>query len=162
MQTTTSEQIRAGKTYTNALMALSQVAFSSVERLAALNLNVARSALENSLAASNNLMQIKDVGELGNLQSAIGGPAAEQCAAYFRSVQEIAGDSQQQMSQLLSSYFATLGLDVTAQAGSNAGFDLFSKFVEQTKSMFDANAKAVGDATTKMMVPVTSHPKKAA
>lgn len=161
MHTTTPEQIRAAKTYTNALMALSQVAFSGVERLAALNLNLARTALEDGLAVSNSLMQLKDVSELEKLQNSISGPATEQCAAYFRSVQEIADDSQQQITKLLTSYFATLGFDATARAGSNAGFDMFSKFVDQTNSMFAANAKAVGDAT-KMMAPATPHPKKAA
>ena len=162
MQTTTPEQIRAAKTYTDALMALSQVAFSSVERLAALNLNVARTALEGSLAASNGLMRLKDVNELKNLQNSVSGPVTEQCAAYFRSVQEIASDSQQQFSQLLTSYFATLGFDATAKAGSNAGFDIFSKFLEKSNSMFEANARAVGEATTKMMAPVTFSPKKVA
>jgi len=162
MQTTTPEQIRAAKTYTNAMMALSQVAFSGVERLAALNLNVARVALEDGFAASNSLLQARDISELKNLQTTINAPAIEHCAAYFRSVQEIAADSQQQVAQLVTSYFTTLGFDATAKAGTNAGFDMFSKFVKDTNSMFEANAKAVGDATTKMMAPVTSHPKKAA
>jgi phasin family protein len=161
MQATTPEQIRAAKTYTDALMALSQVAFSGVERLAALNLDLARTALEDGLAASNSLMRLKDAGELEKLQSSISGPATEKCAAYFRSVQEIADDSQQQVAKLLTSYFQTVGFEATATAGSNAGFDMFSKFVEQTNKMFEANAKAVGDAT-KMMAPATSHPKKAA
>ncbi|NMG29670.1 phasin family protein [Aromatoleum evansii] len=162
MQTTTPEQIRAAKTYTNALMALSQVAFSGVERLAALNLNVARAALEDGISASNRLMQVKDISELKDLQGSISAPATEHCAAYFRSVQEIAGESQQQIAQIMTSYLATLGFDAAAKAGTNAGFDMFSKFVKETNSMFEANAKAVGDATTKMMAPVTSHPKKAA
>lgn len=162
MQTTTPEQIRAAKTYTDALMALSQVAFSGVERLAALNLNVARAALEDGISASTRLMQVKDASELKDLQGSIGTPATEHCAAYFRSVQEIAGESQQQIAQLMTSYFATLGFDATAKAGTNAGLDMFSKFVKETNSMFAANAKAVGDATTKMMAPVTPQPKRAA
>lgn len=162
MHTTTSEQLRAVNTYSKVLMALSQVALSGVERLAALNLNTTRTALEDGFAASNSLLQMKDVRDLKNLQNAIGAPAAEHCAAYFRSVQEIAGDSQQQIAQLLTSYFATLGFDASAKAGSNAGLDLFATFLKDTNSMFEANAKALGEATTKMMAPVTSHPKKAA
>lgn len=161
MQTTT-EQIRATKAYTDTLMALSQVAFSGVERLAALNLNVARCALEEGLAASNTLMQAKDVSDLKKLQSSIGTPATEQCAAYFRGAQEIAGDSQQQIAQLMTSYLATFGLDASVKAGSNAGLDMFSRFAKQANSMFEANAKTIGDATTRMMAPVTPHPKKAA
>lgn len=162
MHTTTPEQIRAVKSYSNAVMALSQVAFSGVERLAALNLNVARTALEDGFAASNSFLQLKDASDLKALQKTIGAPTAEHCAAYFHGVQEIAADSQRQITQLLTSYFATLGFDASSKAASNAGFDMFSKFVNDTNSMFEANAKALGDATTKMMAPVTPHPKKAA
>ena len=143
-------------------MALSQIAFSGVERLAALNLNVARTALQDGVAASNCLLQLKDASDLKALQNTITAPATEHCAAYFRGVQEIAAESQQQVTQLLTSYFATLGFDTSSKAASNAGFDMFSKFVNDTNSMFEANAKAFGDATTKMMAPVTPHPKKAA
>lgn len=162
MHTTTPEQIRAVKTYTNAMMALSQVAFSGIERLAALNLNVARSALEDGFAASSRLLQLKDASDLRNLQNAIGAPATEHCAAYFRGVQDIATDAQKQTTQLLTSYFVTLGFDASATAGTNAGLDMFTKFVTDTNSMFEANAKALGEATTKMMAPVTPHAKKAA
>jgi phasin family protein len=162
MQTTTPEQLRAATTYTNAFMALSQVAFSGIERLTALNLNAARAALEDSIAASNSLMQSKDVNELKSVQSPFTGPAAEQMTAYLKGVQEIATDSQQQVTELLTSYFATLGFDATANAGWKTGQDMLSKFAKQTNSMFETNAKAVSEATSKMMAPVIPHPKKAA
>jgi phasin family protein len=159
---TKTEQNPAAGVSTNTLMALSQVAFSGIEKMAALNLSVARNALENGFAASNKLMQTRDATALKELQASIGAPATEQCAAYFRSAQEIAGDSQQQIAELTKSYFATLGFDTTAKGGSNAGFDMFSAFASQTNSMFEASAKSVGDMTNKMMTPVPPLPAKTA
>lgn len=59
MQTISPERLQASKTYTNAFMALSQVAFSSVERLTALNLKVARAALNDGMAAANSLSRLE-------------------------------------------------------------------------------------------------------
>lgn len=162
MSSTTTEQLRAAKTHTDALAALSEVAFSGVERLTTLNLNLARTVLEDGLAASNSLLQIQDVNELKSLQNSLTKPATEHLTAYLRGVQEIAAESQQQMTRVLSSYFATAGMASTAGTGWGAGFDMLSKIAQQTNSMVEANIKAVGDATAKMTAPVIPHPKKAA
>ena len=162
MQTIPPEQLQASENYASAFLALSQVAFSSVERLSALNLKVARAALDDGMAAANSLMQVENAGELNDLQGHFIGPATEQCSTYLRSVQEIAVESQQQIGELLASYLATLGIDAKANGGWSTGSDLFSQFVEQTKSLFEANAKAAGDVTEKMMAPVSPHTKKAA
>jgi len=56
MQTTTTDQARNIETYTNAVGALSEIAFSNVERLTALNQKVARAALHDCLTVSNDLL----------------------------------------------------------------------------------------------------------
>jgi phasin family protein len=160
MQTNTPEQMRAAKNYTDALMALSQVAFSGAERLTALNLNTARAVLEDGFAAKS-LLQTKDVSDPANLPIALNGPAMEKWAAYFRGLLQIATDSQQEAGQVLTQYFTSLGFEA-ANTGANAGFDMFSKLMKDTNSAFEANAKAFGDATTNMMAPVTRQPKKVA
>lgn len=159
MQSTTPEQTRAAKTYTTALIALSNVALSSAERLLALNLNTARAVFQDGLA-SKGLMQMKDGGDLANLQLAFSGPAAEQCISYFRGLQEIAVDSQQEVAQVLTSYFTSAGFDGVAN-GTNAGLGMFSKFMKDANSMVEANAKAMGDATMNMMTPATSNRRTA-
>lgn len=162
LSTTTPEQLRAAKAHNDALMALSQIAFSSVERLTALNLNVARAALEDGLAASNSLLQIKDVNELKQLQNPFIRPATEKATAYFRGVQEIAAESQAQITRVLNSYFAMLGMGAAANAGWSAGFDMLDKIARQTNNMVEANIKTVGDTTAKMAASVSPHPRKAA
>ncbi len=162
LSTTTPEQLRAVKAHNDALMALSQIAFSGVERLTALNLNVARAALEDGLTASNSLLQVKGVNELKQLHNPFIGPATDKATAYFRSVQEITAESQEQISRVLKSYFAILGMGAAANAGWSAGFDMLDKIARQTNSMVEANIKAVGDTTAKMAAATSPHPRKAA
>lgn len=162
MLSITPEQRAAARTQTNTLMALSQIAFSSIERLTTLNLNLARATLEDGFTATRTLVGIKDVHDLKKLQNDIVGPAAEKVTAYVHEVQEIATQSQEQAGQVLTSYFAALGMAPTASAGWTAGFDMLNKLAAQTNSMVEANIKAVGDTTAKMAHPLSHHPKKAA
>ena len=92
MQATTTEQKRTAQTYTNAVGALAEVGFSSVERLTQLNQNLARAALQDCLSASNELLAVRDVNALQNLQTSTTTPALAQLTDYLRSVQEIAFD----------------------------------------------------------------------
>ncbi|HRP98557.1 MAG TPA: phasin family protein [Rhodocyclaceae bacterium] len=184
MQAITTEQKRNAETYTNAVGALSEIAFSSVERLTTLNQNLARAALQDCLAASNDLLAVRDVNALQKLQSSATAPALAQLADYLRSVQDIAAESQKQVGEVLNAYFGTLGLGSAASANMQAGFDTLSKMTRQTrdmmdsnvktageagdklarqtKDMMDANVKAAGEVSDKLAASVTPHPKKAA
>lgn len=51
MQSITTEQARNVETYTNTVGALSEIAFSNLERLTALNQELARAALHECLGA---------------------------------------------------------------------------------------------------------------
>lgn len=184
MQATTTEQKRTAQTYTNAVGALAEVGFSSVERLTELNQNLARAALQDCLAASNDMLAVRDVNALQNLQTSATTPALAQLTDYLRSVQEIATESQKQVSDILNAYFGTLGLGSNAGANIQAGFDMLSNMTRQTRDMMDANVKSAGEAGDKLgrqtrdildanvkaasdvgdklAASVTPHPKKAA
>lgn len=162
MQAATTEQKRNAETYTNAVGALSEIAFSSVERLTALNQKLARVAVQDCLTVSNDLLAARDAKALQSLQSSAATPALAQFADYLRSVQDITAESQKQVSEVLNAYFGTLGLSANAGANMQAGFDMLSKMTSQTRDMMDANVKAVGEASDKLTASVTPHPKKAA
>lgn len=184
MQATTTEQKRTAQTYTNAVGALAEVGFSSVERLTELNQNLARAAMQDCLAASNDMLAVRDVNALQNLQTSTTTPALAQLTDYLRSVQEIAAESQKQVSEILNAYFGTLGMGSNAGANMQAGFDMLSKMTRQTRDMMDANmktageageklgrqtkdildtnVKAAGEAGDKLAAAMTSNPKKAA
>ena len=150
MQATTTEQKRTAQTYTNAVGALAEVGFSSVERLTELNQNLARAAMQECLAASTDLLAVRDVNALQNLQTSTTTPALAQLTDYLRSVQEIAAESQKQVSEILNAYFGTLGMGSNAGANMQAGFDMLSKMTRQTRDMVDANMKTAGEAGEKL------------
>ena len=104
MQTSTTEQKRNAQTYTDAVGALSEIALSNVERLSTLNQNLARAALQDCLAASNDMLAVRDVNALQGVQASAAAPALAQFADYLRSVQEIAVDSHKQVSAVLDGY----------------------------------------------------------
>lgn len=183
MQAINTEQKRTAETYTNAVGALSEVAFSSVERLTALNQKLARAAMQDCLAVSNDLFAVRDVSALQNLQSSAAKPALAQYAEYLRSVQEVAAESQQKVGEILKAHFATLGLGSTGSENLQAGIDMLSRLTRQTTDMMNANVeaageagdrlarqtkdmvdtgvKAAGDAGDKLAASVTPHSKKA-
>ena len=71
----TPEQFAAtNKANVEALLTVANSAFASAERLAALNLNTARTFLEDSMASTKALMGIKDVQYLVNLQTTLAQP----------------------------------------------------------------------------------------
>ncbi|MFZ2269228.1 MAG: phasin family protein [Azonexus sp.] len=150
-----TEHLDAAKVNVDAFMALSEIGFSSLERLAVLNLNATRSALEHGVASAAKVPG-KDLKSLPDLQGLIPGEAAKNAAAYLKSVQEIAAETQKDVMALMSSYFAQ-----SKGAGDNAswmkGFDAFKSFGQQIISMTEANRKAVGEATAE--ATATTHRK---
>lgn len=146
MQATTTEQKRTAQTYTDAVGALAEVGFSSVERLTELNQNLARAALQDCLAASSDMLAVRDANALQNLQTSATTPALAQLHDYLRSVQEIATESQKQVSEILNAYFGTLGLGSNAGANMQAGFDMLSNMTRQTRDMMNANMKTASEA----------------
>lgn len=147
------EHLDAAKVNVDAFMALSEIGFSSLERLAVLNLNATRSALEQGVASAAKA-PAKDLKSLPDLQGLIPGDAAKNAAAYLKSVQEIAAETQKDVMALMSSYFAQ---SKGAGAGWEKGFEAFKGFGQQIISMTEANRKAVGEATAE--ATATAHRK---
>ena len=106
--------------------------------------------MQECLAASTDLLAVRDVNALQNLQTSTTTPALAQLTDYLRSVQEIAAESQKQMSEILNAYFGTLGMGSNAGANMQAGFDMLSKMTRQTRDMMDANMKTAGEAGEKL------------
>ncbi|MDR1661363.1 MAG: phasin family protein, partial [Azoarcus sp.] len=72
MSTFNPEQFAAAnKANIETLLSLTNSAFANAERLAALNLNTARSVLEDSVSSTKALLGTKDVQELVSLQASL-------------------------------------------------------------------------------------------
>ena len=95
----------ANKANVEALLNLANTAFASAERFAALNLNTARSLLEDSVANTKALLGAKDIQELVALQSTLAQPSVEKAVAYSRSLYEIAAQTQEEISKIVEAQF---------------------------------------------------------
>lgn len=181
----TPEQFAAAnKASIESLLTLANTALASAERIAALNLNTARSLLEDGVSNTKAILSAKDVQEALAVQAALAQPNVEKAVAYSRSVYEISAQSQEEVSKLLEGQFgefqkqvATLldkaaksapaGSDVavaavkSAVAAANSAFDSFNKAAKQAAEIAEANVAAATNATVKA-VGATAGKKKAA
>lgn len=182
----TPEQFAAtSKANVESMLTLANAAFASTERLAALNLNTARSFLEDGVANTKALMGAKDVQEFVTLQSAMAQPAVEKMVAYARSVYEIATQNQEEASKLLEGQMAEVnkgvaaaldkaaksapaGSDVavaavkSAIAAANSAYDSMSKAAKQVAEIAEANVAAATNATVKAVGTAQKAAPKAA
>ena len=182
-----AEQLAASnKANVETMLTIANTAFASAERLAALNLNTARSMLEDVVANAKALFAVKDVQEFMGLQASLAQPAVEKAVAYSRSVYEIATQTQEELSKVFEGQFSEMnkavssaldkaaknapaGSDVavaavkSAIAAANSAYDSMTKAAKQVAEIAEANVAAATNATVKA---VTSAPagksKKAA
>ena len=169
----TPEQfVAANKTSIETMLTLANTAFATVERLAALNLNTARSLLEDGVANTKALLAAKDVQELTNLQISLAQPVVEKAVAYTRSVYEITSQTQEEVSKVFEGQMAEVnkgvataldkaaksapaGSDVavaavkSAIAAANSAYDSMSKAAKQVAEIAEANVAAATNATVK-------------
>ena len=90
--------VEAGKAALETLLlARATSAFARAERLAALNLNTARSVMEDGVANTKALLAVKDPQELVKLQTSLAQLMVDKAVAYARSVYEIAAEGQNEV-----------------------------------------------------------------
>lgn len=179
----TPEQIAAAnKANIESLLTLANTAFASVEKLATLNLNTARTLLEDSVANTKTLLGAKDVQELVSLQSSLAQPTIEKIVSYGRSVYEITASIQGEVSKIIESQVgeanknltaaldkaaksAPAGSDVaiaaakSAIAAASSAYDSMSKAAKQVVELTEANVAAATDATVKAVNSTTGAAK---
>lgn len=96
----------ANKATVDSLLSVANTALASAERIAALNLNTVRSALEDSVSGAKSVMAAKDPQEALKLQSSLAQPAVEKAVAYSRSVYEITSQTQQELAKMVETQFS--------------------------------------------------------
>jgi phasin family protein len=152
-----SEQFASANQATvEALTTLTTKAFSQVERLTALNLNTARSVLEDSVAATQTVLAVKNPQDLAALQATLAQPILDKVVVYGRGVYEIATEGQQEIAKLFEAQVAELNktftdaLDKAAQsapAGSEPVFTAFKSALGAANTVYDIVSKATKQAT---------------
>ncbi len=185
MAFTTEHFATANKNTIEALLTLANTAFASTERLAALNLNTARSLLEDSVANAKVLFGAKDAQEIIALQSGLVQPSIEKVVAYSRSVYEIVSQTQEELSKVVEAQVgevnkavsttldqaakqAPAGSDVavaavrSAIAAANSAYDSMTKAAKQAVEMAEANVNAATSATVRAVGAASNTAKKKA
>lgn len=145
--------------------ALTTKAIDGMEKLVDLNLAATRANLEESAAATRQLLSIKDPQEFLNLSQAQAKPNAEKALAYGRKLASIASSTQNEFSKAAEAQITDTNRKVialvdevskNAPAGSeaaiaaiksvignaNAGFEQMSKAGKQALEAMEANLNA--------------------
>lgn len=163
----TAEQfIAAQKANVDTLFGLSAKAFEGVERLVELNLQVAKTSINEAAATANAALSVKDVQELFALQTALLQPAAEKAAAYTRHVYEIAAGTTSEVTRVAEAQAAeaqrnftsavdaaiknapagsenAVALVKSAVAAANNAYETVQKASKQAAETVDANLQAM-------------------
>ena len=178
----TPEQVlAANKANVETLFGLTQKAFEGVEKLVELNLQVAKTALDETAASTRAVLSVKDAQELVSLQQTLLQPVAEKAVAYGRHVYEIAAttnsavtkvaeaqmaDAQKKVIALVDSAVknapagteSTVSMVKTAMTAANNAFESVQKAAKQAADMAEANFNAM---TTTAVKAAQSSAKKA-
>lgn len=162
----------ANKAAVDSLLSVANTALASAERIATLNLETARSVMEDSVSNAKALMGAKDVQEAMSIQASLAQPSVEKAVAYSKSVYEISAQTQEELAKLVEAQFgdfqknvadmlekaaksAPAGSDVavaavqSAIAAANSAFDNMRKVAQQATEMAQSNIAAATSATTK-------------
>ena len=184
MITKTPEQFAtANKAAVDSMLSLANTALASAERIAALNLNTARSILEDSVSGTKAILGAKDPQEAMTIQASLAQPNVEKAVAYSRSIYEISAQTQEEVTKMLESQFgdfqkqmasmlekatksAPAGSDVavaavkSAIAAATSAFDNMNKAAKQVAEIAEANVAAATNATVKAVSSSTGSKKK--
>ena len=90
----------ANKATVDSLLAVANTALASAERIAALNLNTARSALEDTASGVQTVLSAKDPQAALAAQKSLTQPAVDKAVAYGKSVFEITSQTQQELAKM--------------------------------------------------------------
>jgi phasin family protein len=162
----------ANKAAVDSLLSVANTALASAERIATLNLETARSVLEDSVSNAKAIMGAKDPQEALSIQASLAKPNVEKVVAYGKSVYEISAETQEQLAKMVEAQFgdfqknvasmlekaaksAPAGSDVavaavqSAIAAANSAFDNMRKAAQQVTDMAQSNIAAATSATAK-------------
>lgn len=162
MLNTNAEITQALNANTDAFMAFSKIAISSIEQLIALNLSCTRSSLEASAATP--VMLLESTGAMSSSKAKKAAPLAvsEIATTYFQSLQEIVTGAQEETTKLITTYLASHGNASSHDAGWLKGFDVVKGLGDQISAFSEASRKAMTDVTSGVVKQTNVHSRKAA
>ena len=161
----------ANKATVDSLLSVANTALASAERIAALNLNTARSALEDSVSGVKSVMGAKDPQAALAAQTALAQPAVDKAVAYARSAYEITSETQQELAKMVEAQFGDFQKSVagmiematkSAPAGSESAVAAIQNAIAAATSAFgnmNTVAKQFADAAQANVAAATKKSK---
>ncbi|NRT54313.1 phasin family protein [Sphaerotilus uruguayifluvii] len=176
MSLTPEQLAAANKANLEALVSLTHKAFESIEKLVELNMQAARSTLEENAAHAKAVLSAKGPQELAALQTEYVKPAQEKALAYGRQVYDIAASTQAEVSKLAEAQLTAakekftelvdqaaekapkgsenaVAMVKTAMANADAAFESVQKAARQAVSLAETNLKTLGETAAKATTP---------
>ncbi len=161
------------------LFTLGQKAFEGVEKLVELNLQTAKTSLEEAAEHTRALLAVKDAQELVALQTSLLQPSAEKAAAYSRHIYDIASTTGAEVGRLAEAQTAeaqqkflsvvdnavknapagtenAVVLVKSAVAAANNAFDSVQKAAKQAADVAEANFQAMTNTAVKASQTATA------
>ena len=169
----TVEQVMgAHKANIETLFGLTGKAFEGMEKLIELNMQVARTAMDEAAANAKAALSVKDAQELMVLQTSLLQPAAEKAAAYSRYVYEIAASTGAEVTRVAEATSAdaqakfmavvdsavknapagtenAVALVKSAVAAANNAFENVQKAAKQAAEVADTNFQAMSSTAVR-------------
>jgi phasin family protein len=167
MSLNTEQFAAANKATVDSLLAVANTALASAERIAALNLNTARAALEDTASGVQSVMGAKDPQAALAAQSSLAKPAVEKAVAYSRSIYEITSETQQELAKMVEAQFGDFQKSMasmvelaakSAPAGSEGAVAAIQNAIAAANSAFgnmNTMAKQFADAAQANIAAVT-------
>lgn len=137
--------VAANKETIDSLLAVANTALASAEQIASLNLNTARSALEENVSGIKAILNAKDPQAAIAAQTALAQPAVDKAIAYSKSMYEITSQTQQELAKLVEAQFSGFQKTVSglleqaaksAPAGSESAFAAIQSAIAAANSAF--------------------------
>jgi phasin family protein len=139
------------------LFALSQTAFSGIEKMVALNLNVAKANLQDSHEKAREMFSVKDPQELLAWNAQQLQPAAEKAVAFSKVAEAQLADANAKFVSMIDAAAknapagseTAVAMMKSAVAAANSAYDSLSKAAKQAVEMTEANVTAATNAAVK-------------
>lgn len=133
----------AQKASADTAVALMKSSLDTIERLAAINLNTMRDALQTSAEQSNKLISTTDLGQAAKLQQDAAQPSLQLTRAYYHRVYDLMTEMQEQLTQVMRAHYSAMSESATAASGefvakTPAGGEAFAAAM---KAMLDSSAQ---------------------
>lgn len=176
--------VNAHKAAYDHLLSLINVSLAGAEKLAALNISAARSALTEQVDHAKNLLGAKDLQSAFALHTTASQPQVEKAIAYSRSIYEISAETQEELVKLFEQGHAELNKSISsaldwyakssansdvavaavksALSAANSAFENVNKAARQVADITEAGVSAATNATVRAVGSVSTPSRKKA